>query len=337
MELIRGTALSGFCSLTSELGSDPDELLRSVGIRPEDTECVDAFVPLRSGVRAAELAAAVTDTPDFGRRLALRQDMGILGPLAVAVRTAPTVADVFAVFNQFVAAYSGGLSITVLPEPDSDYRFLQWQLHLDPLPPHAQAVELSLGVMLSALRMFLGEDYRPAHVHVPHRRLTSAAEYRRYYGCSVRDQAPSAGFRIASADLARPLDQDLLTHKTAIGYLNSSAETRSASSIVRSVSDVVRPLLPSAGVTIDLVAHSFGLHPKALQRRLATEGTNFAAVVDRVRRDTAERYLRDTDITVGHLSRELGYAEQSVLTRACQRWFGQNPLAYRTALRRQAH
>jgi AraC-like DNA-binding protein len=75
------------------------------------------------------------------------------------------------------------------------------------------------------------------------------------------------------------------------------------------------------------------LHPKALQRRLGAEGTTFAAVLDGVRRETAVRYLRDTEMSLLHLSRQLGYAEQAVLTRACQRWFGATPLAYRRKLR----
>jgi AraC-like DNA-binding protein len=48
----------------------------------------------------------------------------------------------------------------------------------------------------------------------------------------------------------------------------------------------------------------------------------------------ARRYLRDTDMTLTHLARELGYAEQSVLTRSCRRWFGSSPLAVRDGLRR---
>ena len=58
----------------------------------------------------------------------------------------------------------------------------------------------------------------------------------------------------------------------------------------------------------------------------------FAAIVDEVRRERAERYLRDTRITLSHLARELGYAEQSVLTRSCHRWFGCGPASYRKAL-----
>ena len=75
-------------------------------------------------------------------------------------------------------------------------------------------------------------------------------------------------------------------------------------------------------VTLELIAAQLQLHPKALQRHLAAEQTTFATLVDEVRRDAAERYLRDTSMTLSHLTRELGYAEQSVLTRSCRRWLG---------------
>jgi AraC-like DNA-binding protein len=52
-----------------------------------------------------------------------------------------------------------------------------------------------------------------------------------------------------------------------------------------------------------------------------------------VRRETAEHYLRDTDIGLLHLTRELGYAEQSVLSRSCRRWFGCGPSSYRNTAR----
>ena len=329
MELIRGTALSGYCALTADLGADPVQLLRSVGIRPDDTEDIDGFISLRGAVRALELAAEATAAPDFGRQLALRQDVRILGPLAVAVRTAATVADVFAVFEAFVAAYSRGIFITVHPLPDPAWSFLQWDLRLDPMPAHRQAVELSLGVIFGALRTFLGDGYRPAEVHIAHEPLSPESSYRKYFGCPVRSQAAFAGFRVATADLARPLDRDLLVHRTAIAYLASTADADTDHPVVRSVSAMVRRMLPTGTVGVEAVAHDFGLHPKALQRRLADEGTTFSAVVDRVRRDTAARLLRDTDMTLAHLARELGYAEQSVLTRACRRWFGCGPLAYR--------
>lgn len=82
-----------------------------------------------------------------------------------------------------------------------------------------------------------------------------------------------------------------------------------------------------------MVAAQFNLHPKTLQRRLATEGTTFAQEMDRVRQEVAERYLRDTDSSLSHLTHALGYAEQSVLIRSCRRWFGRGPTAQREASR----
>ena len=71
-------------------------------------------------------------------------------------------------------------------------------------------------------------------------------------------------------------------------------------------------------------------------RRLEEEGVTFAEVVQGVRRRTAEQYLRDSDMSLRHLASELGYLEQSTFTRACRRWFGMSPLAYRRALRTPA-
>lgn len=96
----------------------------------------------------------------------------------------------------------------------------------------------------------------------------------------------------------------------------------------RPVLDLIGQLLPASSPSLELVARQLGLHPRTLQRRLAAEGSSFAGLVDQARRERAERYLRETDMPLAQLSRALGYAEQSVLIRACQRWFGCGPSAY---------
>src|SRR3546814_20077315 len=75
-----------------------------------------------------------------------------------------------------------------------------------------------------------------------------------------------------------------------------------------------------------------GLHPRTLQRYLEVEGTRFDALRDDVQRELAQRYLCETRIPMTPLAGLLDYAEQSVQTRACRRWFGQTP----SALRRHA-
>ncbi len=57
--------------------------------------------------------------------------------------------------------------------------------------------------------------------------------------------------------------------------------------------------MPTGLTTLDVVADQLNLHPKTLQRRLADEGTTFAALVDRVRKETAGQYLRRLNPCVG--------------------------------------
>ncbi len=331
MQLIRATALSHFPELVRELGADPAELLAAHGIRAEDVGRTDVFLGLRGGIGAIEAAAAVTGTTDFGRRLALRQGIEILGPLGVAARTAANVGAALQIFDLFMGAYSPGLSVRLHPHADPALVFFEYRVELTPAPPQEQTVELSLGLMLRVLQFMLGPDYRPAAACIPHPPVGPAAGYRPYFGCPVRFGEPAAGLGIKATDLERPLRRDQLMHQTAMEYLDSIVEQRPQTA-ARAVSDIARHLLPTGTATVESIATQMGLHPKALQRKLSAEQTTFAEIVDRVRRDTAEHCLRNPDVTLAHLTRQLGYAEQSVLTRACQRWFGTTPTLYRAAL-----
>ncbi len=329
MSVVRGTALSNYSALVAELGGDAAGLLRAAGIRDGDAGNYDAFIPYRAAIQAIESAAQTTGTPDFGRRLAQRQGIEILGPVGVAARTAATVADALGIFGTYMAAYSPVIAIRAAPLGDPQRSFIALEFLLDRPPPHRQTTELSLGVSLRVFRLLMGADYTPLKVHLPHDPLTPRADYVRYFGCTPEFAARTAGFTVRTADLARPLHRDDVAHRALVDYLNGI--TPHDAGKVESVRTIVRQLLPTGAATLDVVAEQFNLHPKTLQRRLAEEGTTFAALVDQVRKDAAERYLRTTRISLTHLARELGYAEQSVLTRSCKRWFGAGPAAYRNA------
>jgi AraC-like DNA-binding protein len=273
----------------------------------------------------------VTATPDFGRRLALRQDIGNFGPLGVAARTAATVGAGFAIVERFLSAYSPAISARIQPGARRTESFYAFEVLIERSPPHPQTTELSLGVSLGIMRMMFDAPYAPLSVHLPHEPLTPVREYLAYFGCRPYFAQPVAGFTFRTADLDRPLHRDDHAHQAMVHYLRGI--TAESSGLAASVRAITRQLLPTGTVTLELIAGELGLHPKALHRRLAAEQTTFAALVDGVRRDAADRYLRDTDISLSHLTRELGYAEQSVLSRSCRRWFGCSATSHRKAVR----
>ncbi|MGH3563950.1 MAG: AraC family transcriptional regulator [Mycobacterium sp.] len=331
MSVVRGTSLSNYPRLVTELGGDPEKLLRAAGIRPQDVDNYDVCLPFRAVLQAIESAAASTATPDFGRRLAQRQGIEIIGPVGAAARTAATIANASAVVNTFMSAYSPAIGISMVPLDNRERSFLKFELLLDGVPPCPQSVELALGVSLGVLRFLLGPGYTPLSVHLPHGPLTSVSDYLEYFGCRAYFAERTTGFTVRAADLRRPLHQDDVAHRALVEYLNSI--TTHETGLAQSVRSIVLQLLPTGLATLDVIADRFDLHPKALQRRLAGEGTTFAALIDQVRKETAGRYLRDTQISLSQLAREIGYAEQSVLTRSCRRWFGCGPADYRKRLR----
>jgi len=327
---IRATCLLQFHELVDELGGDPKSILRDAGVPPDDAGRADRFISLRAAVDALESAADVTSTPDFGRRLAARRGIETIGPVGVAAQTAPNLRAAFTIFGTYIGAHSPGLLARLTPDADADTAFFEFRIQLDPAPRQRQATELGLGAALQILRAILGDSYTPVSAHLSHTALTPHEDYVRYFGCTTHFAQLAAGFTMRAAELRRPLRRDDDTHHLTVQQLAALIDGQEAR-LSHTISDIARTLLPTGALTIDLVAQHLDMHPRTLQRRLAAEATTFAALVDNVRRGTAQHYLRDTNIDLDHLSRILGYSEQSVLTRSCRRWFGTNPTAYRNA------
>lgn len=328
MQLVRGSSLTEFVPLVTTHGGDPDVLLAMAGVDPADAGCDDRFIPLRSAIAAVETAAPLLDVPDFGRQLGRRQSIDILGPVAVAARTAVTVAEALDVLVTHMDSHSPGISARMTAHVDPELRRFEYGFLLRPVPPQAQALELALGLTLQVLRLFLGAGYRPAAVHIPHPPLTADSEYREFFGCPPLFNEPVAGFTLRASDLQRPLNHDPLAHRVALAYL-SDTHGRPAPDVADTVGSIIRQLLPTGELSAEAVAHQFGVHAKTLQRRLVAEGTTYAELVDGTRRELAHRLLIGTDLPVAQVSRRLGYAEHSVFTRACRRWFGVTPTEYR--------
>ncbi len=320
---IRGTSLSGFLELSRELGTDPRPLLKAARIPASAIGSQDEFLDHRRVIAVLEHAAAATGAPDFGRQLALRQGVEILGPVGVAARTAPTVGAAFTAVGQYMSVYSPALMIVIQPVTARTSQFV-WQLRSERPQTHRQAAELGLGVSLGIFRVLAGEEFKPLEVHLRHGPLVAVEEYEEYFGAPMSFSADDYGFRFSSEVLQRGLASDAAVHDVVREYL-SSVVTPLDDETDDAVRLLVRRMLPTGGLALELVASHLAVHPRTLQRQLAQAGSTFADIVDEVRREEAQRYLTDTRMPLGQIAGLLGYSEQSVLSRSCQRWFGRSP------------
>ena len=77
------------------------------------------------------------------------------------------------------------------------------------------------------------------------------------------------------------------------------------------------------------IAEIAGTSPRTLQRRLAEEATSLSGIVDDLRREQALARLAEGREPGGSISADLGYSDQSSLTRATRRWSDAPPSRYR--------
>lgn len=332
MTVIRGTSLLGYVELVRELGADPGPVLAEAGIALDAVGDHDQFLDHRRVIHALEGAAAATGAPDFGRRLALGQGVEILGPVGVAARTAPTVGAALQAIQQYLAVYSPAISVEVRAAEGDASAWLLWAVRGLRPPPHPQSTELALGVTVKVIRLLAGDSFRPTAVHLRHEPLGDPADYRRYFGTTVRFSQDENGLSFPVELIDRRLSSDAAMHEVARQYL-SDLTPAAHDELVDPVRVLVRRMLPTGGLSLDLVAEQLTLHPRTLQRQLAREGRSYADVVEEVRRGEAERHLANPRLTLTQVAGLLGFSEQSVLTHACRRWFGTTPSTYRRGRR----
>lgn len=325
--LIRATALRDYEALARSLGVDTGRALHGVGLSGKVLADADGLISYNAMIRLLENTAAEAGCPAFGLRLARQHGVGSLGVLAILIRHAPTVGEAVSLAARYLFVHSPALRLEMLPV-EGQHGLIDLSLAIDMphLPPHAQAVELALGVAQQALRLLAGAAFRPRLVQFPHARLGSAADYAGAFGCECRFQAPIAALRVARADLQRPTpEHDPTLRGLAENYLrqNFGAPTQFFADRVRAA---VRRFLGEGHALQANVASALAVHPRTLQRRLQAEGHAFGDILAEVRRERLRELLAGTPgMSLAHVAMILGYADQAALTRSCRRWFGRTP------------
>lgn len=330
MSVIRSAGLRGFRATVAELGGDAEELATLCGLPIAALDADDLLVPEQAMAAVLELAAHRLHCPDLGLRIARRQDLDMLGSLALAIRNAPTVADMLACTSRYLFVHARSLSVALQPDPYGDRSVIALRYGVHPgLPTPIQGTDLGLGFVHRTIQRLIAERYGLRSVELPYHPAAPLAAYEEFFGAPVRVGRPAALLRLPSSLATRPLSgADEHLHRLAIAFLDEQAGG-AQSSLVARVRATIRQLLGTAAPEIDSVARLLTMHPRTLQRRLAAADTSFAEILDEVRRVETGRYLTTTDLPMGQIASLVGLSEQATLTRCCRRWWQATPTAVR--------
>jgi len=324
--MVRAAALRGLPALIDSLGGDGAALLARFGVPAAALDSDDEVIRSIAAAQALEVAAAELDCPDLGLRLAGQQNIGVLGPLAIAIENSSTLGDALDCATRFLFVHSQALTVALVPDPSGRPGVIGLRFAStadEPLTPQVAGLGLAwlhrIGVLLG------GGRYGLRSVHLPHPPLVPVDRYTEFFGADVRFNQAAAVLRVPHTLPATPVaGGDRVLREVALDYMRSHFPVPERTTAER-VQRLLGQSLGTSGVDIGAIARLLRIHPRTLQRRLAAEGTAFDKILDTVRRQTAYRLITSTDVPFSQVTAMVGLTEQSALSRAVRRWFDTSP------------
>lgn len=331
-DVVHSDALHFYPELVRELGGDPDCLMAEVQFHYAGGERAGSRLSYSSFVQLLGLTAERLKAPDFGLRLAERQRGGkVIGPIGVVMKNSRTVGQALGYCAKHLHAYSLATRIHFIPDRAQQILLVRLEIILDHVLDTRQVTEHALSLANLNVIDITGGAARVRRVYLRHEALQPPDAYRRAFRCEVLFGQECDGIVFSEADLlCKIADPDDQIYEMATSFIEARypAALPPVHSQVRSL---VLRFVGTHDCTHERLASEMNMHPRTLQRRLRAEGASFEAIRDEVRREIALHYLRQPEMPLTRVAEKLGYAEASVLSRSCYRWFGASPVQLRRA------
>jgi AraC-like DNA-binding protein len=201
-----------------------------------------------------------------------------------------------------------------------------WLETTDGTPAHPDTIDAFFAI-LCWLTRHLTSNRAPSRVVLRRPAPPDPATYRELLG-DVRFGADDDRCTFNAKALGVPIER---ADPAILSALEPYAERRVAEqgqAFTARVADLVAARLEDIP-TLASVCRALALSPRALQLRLAEEGTTYSAIVDRVQRERALVLLTTSDLPITTIATRVGFSAPAGLTRAVRRWTNLSPTGYR--------
>ncbi|MGH8353182.1 MAG: AraC family transcriptional regulator [Pseudomonas sp.] len=312
-------------------GVDCRSLFPELGLDYAALDDPDARFPQDGMTRLWERAVELSGNPAIGLNMAKVVRPASFHVVGYALMSSRTLKEGFARLVRYQRIIAEGADLSFRPVPEGYALILA--IHGDRLPPARQSAEASLAYALAFCRWMTGKPLRPLQIRFQGAPPADLEPYRQVFQAPLRFNAAHYALLFERADMETPLPTAnaslaQLHDRFAGEYLARFAESR----VTHLARQVLCRLLPQGEPRREAVAQALHLSQRTLQRRLQEEGASFQQLLDDTRRELAEQYLAQPNLTLLEIAYLLGFADPSNFFRAFRRWFDATPGEYRARL-----
>ncbi len=305
-------------------GQDPAPMLWACQMNLEDR---DGRVTEAAAAALFDRAAELLKDPHLGLHAGEHIRPGHYGALGYVAMNCATLGEALDCLRRYQSLVIdlGGVEL----EAQDEALVLSWQP--ESAAPYRQLAEFNLAGLLTFTRWMAGSQSHPDWIALAYPPPADTREHRRVFACELRFDAPCYRLALPQRWLAAPLIQPDPAMRELVARLADQQLLqlpRSDDLLARTRALIARRL-KTPPVELDWIAAQLATSARSLQRRLAEADLRFNQLVDEVRRELAEGYLRNPAMNLTDIAFLLGYSEQSAFQRAFKRWTRQTPAQFR--------
>lgn len=317
----------------TEMGYSSKSLSTVAGFESAITADSDARIPLHIENQLWDEAEKTCNDADFGLHAAEFVRPGAFDVLDYAVRTAPTLGSALSRMVRYNSLLHDLAVFNVIDR--SDTVTVEHHFGFADISPCRHASEFTLASLLVIGKQITGQSLNPLAVTFSHSKPVHLTEHLRIFGVKPVFGTATSSLTLPSSVLAYPIvSSDSGLSRIVIAHAEQLLAATAR--VMPDIRDTVRIYLEEnfaqGPKTLAQVAQHMCMSERSLQRRLATNGTTFAKLLEDVRKELALRYIADRRLAIGEIAYLLGFAELSPFHRAFKRWTGMTP-----AIARQTH
>ncbi|MET1080961.1 MAG: AraC family transcriptional regulator [Pseudomonas sp.] len=323
---VRSAALTGF---QAEVGSALAGLLEGTTLSLEQLQDGDRLLDVEPLQALMERAARRLGRQDLGLRVARHQGLEMLGVLGLLITRAASLREAFGAAQNHMALHSSAEYWRM--QQYGDHVRIYRTDHALSAHPAQQYREMALAVFHRLARLLGGSDISPRRIEFAHSAVSSLKTYTAYFGCEVLFDQECDCLVYPGTLFDHPMRRPEVIPSASVDPRWAAIRDGLGQHLELQVRNLIAQTLGLQRLALDDIARLLGLHPRALQRRLAAQQLCFKQLLQEVKMNTACWHLRASSLDITRLSHMLGYADLSAFSRAFRSHFGRSPRQWRQA------
>ncbi|MCZ2661601.1 helix-turn-helix transcriptional regulator [Parabacteroides sp. APC149_11_2_Y6] len=191
-----------------------------------------------------------------------------------------------------------------------------------------QLYESQLGISLQILYSLTGKRIKPIKIHTIYEQ-DDDDRLSEYLKCPIKYATNEFALLFDSSILDLPI---LTANNQLLGIveklINEIKESKQGSNLSVTIHKYLLQCLPVIDVDIKTVARKLNLGERTLQRRLRNENTSFREILNNVRIELSERYIKE-NVSFVEIAFLLGFDSQSAFNKFFQKHFKEQPSIFK--------